>query len=66
MRNSVKLIQESNIVISNPPYLSSNHHRKLQKQVRMYEAHEALVGGEDGLEYIRYLVAEIIKQKAVR
>jgi release factor glutamine methyltransferase len=43
-------------MISNPPYIPSAAIAHLQPEVVQHEPHLALDGGEDGLEYIRYLV----------
>ena len=44
------------VVVSNPPYLSEEHYRKcLKKQVKSFEAKNALVAEEDGMKYIRII-----------
>jgi release factor glutamine methyltransferase len=43
------------IVVCNPPYISSNDLSSVQREVRDYEPHLALLGGEDGLRAYRYL-----------
>ncbi len=37
------------VIVSNPPYVSSAEHRNLPASVRLYEPRSALVGGWDGL-----------------
>lgn len=43
-------------MVSNPPYIPSSMVPTLQPEVTKHEPHLALDGGNDGLEYIRYLV----------
>lgn len=40
-------------IVSNPPYIKSKDINTLMKDVRDYEPHEALDGGDDGLSYYR-------------
>ena len=49
MEDCSALIEASQVIISNPPYLTERSHKRLQRQVRLYESHSALVGGKDGL-----------------
>lgn len=44
-------------IISNPPYVSEAEYAELSAQVRNYEPSAALLGGEDGLEYVRKIAA---------
>jgi release factor glutamine methyltransferase len=46
------------LVVSNPPYIPQKDIAGLQPEVRDYEPTEALVGGIDGLDFIRQLVRE--------
>lgn len=41
------------VIVSNPPYISSKVMKKLPKSVVDYEPHLALFGGDDGLDYYR-------------
>ena len=45
------------MIISNPPYVSEAEYAELSSQIRRHEPRTALVGGEDGLEYIRKIAA---------
>lgn len=44
------------LVISNPPYLPAAHADELPADVVDFDPHEALFGGDDGLEVIRKIV----------
>jgi release factor glutamine methyltransferase len=46
------------LIVSNPPYLSKEDTARLSSEVKDYEPHLALYGGEDGLDFYRRL-AEI-------
>lgn len=45
-------------IVSNPPYVSDREMDELDTQVRMFEPHEALRGGPDGLDYYRVIANE--------
>ncbi|MFA6309737.1 MAG: peptide chain release factor N(5)-glutamine methyltransferase [Clostridia bacterium] len=44
------------IIVSNPPYVKSLEIESLKSEVRDYEPMEALLGGEDGLDFYRSIV----------
>ena len=44
------------VIVSNPPYVPLRVRRALSPDVRDYEPHEALFGGDDGLDVIRTLL----------
>lgn len=46
------------LIVSNPPYVSTQEYEKLEPVVRDYEPKEALLAGNDGLDYYRRIVAE--------
>ena len=50
--------ETSDIIISNPPYIPSKEIDGLMTDVKDWEPREALDGGEDGLDYIRKIIAE--------
>ena len=47
-----------NLIISNPPYIPAKVIGGLMKEVRDYEPHLALDGGEDGLDFYRRIVSQ--------
>jgi release factor glutamine methyltransferase len=47
-----------NLIISNPPYIPRKEIETLQIEVRDFEPHSALDGGEDGLDYFRRFAGE--------
>ncbi len=49
--------EQWDIIVSNPPYISSREWHELQQDVREFEPDLALIGGEDGLVPYRELVA---------
>ncbi|MBC7195121.1 MAG: methyltransferase, partial [Caldisericia bacterium] len=55
MFNSVK--GEFDLIISNPPYIKRDEYKNLPIDVKI-EPSEALIGGEDGLFYIKILISE--------
>ncbi len=44
------------LIISNPPYITSEEMQTLPESVKDYEPHLALWGGEDGLDFYRAIV----------
>ena len=46
------------LLVSNPPYIPQRDEPTLQREVREFEPHLALFGGEDGSEVYRRLVRE--------
>jgi len=49
------------IIVSNPPYVSPSEYDKLSDDVK-FEPKEALISGEDGTQFIRYLLREAEKR----
>lgn len=50
-----------NIIVCNPPYIKTSEISSLQSEVRDYEPHVALDGGEDGLDFYRRLAKEVTR-----
>jgi len=46
------------LIVSNPPYIPRGHIDSLQAEVRDHEPHQALDGGQDGLDIIERIVRE--------
>ena len=56
------------LVISNPPYITSNEMRNLSEDIKVYEPKIALDGGNDGLDVIKkviYKSKSILKKKGM-
>ena len=47
------------VLVSNPPYIATEELARLQREVRDFEPHLALDGGEDGLEAYRAITAQL-------
>ncbi len=45
-------------LVSNPPYIATKEWPRLDAEVRRYEPQEALLGGDDGLDFIRETLAK--------
>lgn len=45
-------------VVCNPPYIIEDDLMTLEKQIRDFEPKQALVSGEDGLDFIRQMIAD--------
>ncbi len=46
------------VIVSNPPYISSHEFKVLPPEITQYEPREAFLGGPDGLEAIRLIIKE--------
>ncbi len=46
------------LMVANPPYISTTEYEKLSRSIRDYEPKDALLAGADGLDVIRRIVAE--------
>ena len=50
-----------NVIIANPPYISKEEIQLLDTEVKDYEPHLALDGGEDGLDFYRTIASQSAK-----
>lgn len=48
------------IIVSNPPYITSDEMNVLSEDILLYEPHSALYGGHDGLNFYRDIAAEAV------
>jgi len=46
------------LVVSNPPYVGKAELETIQRDIRLYEPREALLGGDDGLRHICTIIEE--------
>lgn len=46
------------IIVSNPPYITSDEMNVLSEDIILWEPHEALYGGQDGLNFYREISSE--------
>ena len=46
------------VIVSNPPYVSSEEYRKLDREIKNFEPPIALLGGADGLDVVRRLIVQ--------
>jgi len=51
-----KINSKFDFIISNPPYIKEEYKITMQKDVLLYEDHEALFSGDDGLSLIRKII----------
>jgi len=56
---TVRLYPPYDIIFSNPPYIPTAHIPGLMPDVRDYEPHTALIGGEDGLIFYQALADRV-------
>ncbi len=54
-----KYMNSFNIVVSNPPYISTRDFSNLPEEVKLYEPKEALIAGDDGLKVYEKILQKI-------
>ncbi len=52
------------IIVSNPPYVAERDADSIEAQVRTFEPHHAVFGGQDGLEVYRRLIPQALERVA--
>jgi len=50
--------QKADFIVSNPPYIRTQDIEFLQPEIREFEPHQSLDGGEDGMKFIKPLIEE--------
>lgn len=56
-----EFLGQFDLIVSNPPYITTDEMEKLEKSVKDYEPHLALHGGDDGLNFYRSIVENYTK-----
>ena len=51
-------VKKYDFIVSNPPYIKDEEKENLMSDVKDYEPHSALFGGDDGLHFYRRIVEE--------
>ena len=68
LKEAINLGKKYDIVVSNPPYIKEEEIKTLMDDVKDYEPHTALSGGDDGLIFYRRIVLEskeVLKGKSI-
>jgi release factor-specific protein-(glutamine-N5) methyltransferase len=58
LSEAIKIDKKYNIIVSNPPYIREEEINNLMEDVKDYEPHTALSGGNDGLIFYRRIIEE--------
>ena len=53
--------EKFDVIVSNPPYIRSSVIPELAEEVKVYEPHMALDGGEDGLYFYKKIIPGAVK-----
>jgi len=56
--NELEMFPEFNIIVSNPPYVSLDEYKTLQKEIVNYEPENAVTDGKDGFTFFRAITAK--------
>ncbi len=56
-------LDDFEVVVSNPPYLSESEWTNLDDGIKFYEPMEAFVAGKDGMKFYRMIVENIVDRK---
>jgi release factor glutamine methyltransferase len=51
--------QKFDMIVSNPPYISSSEFADLEPEVRLHDPKIALIAGEDGLDFYRRILNDV-------
>jgi release factor glutamine methyltransferase len=54
-------IKKYDIIISNPPYITTNEINELDDNVRLYEPYNALDGGKKGVTFYEFIASILMK-----
>jgi release factor glutamine methyltransferase len=52
-------VKQFDLIVCNPPYVSTSEYEKLDKNVKDYEPESALLAGEDGLDVYRKIIEKV-------
>ena len=58
LKESINSKKNYDIIVSNPPYIEEHEISYLMDDVKNYEPHTALSGGEDGLDFYKRIINE--------
>jgi len=68
LENPIKEGKKYDVIVSNPPYIKASEIDNLMDDVKLYEPHTALDGGNDGLVFYRKIVEQsklILKENGI-
>lgn len=59
----IPFLDEIEVFVSNPPYVSFDEWKNLDREVKDYEPQEALIAPEDGLFYYKKIIESLMNKK---